>query len=255
MTTLIYDCSFEGLLTAVFEVFEYKLSSPKIISKENYSSENMFAEIHEVFTSKEKSERVLNKLELNIGKSGISQLLKVYLSEREDLEFLILNAIQKSIKNSLVNNILQNYADENILEIAKINKSINREIHRMHAFVRFEKLKDEVYFSKIEPDFNVLPLIVKHFKDRYQDQKWMIFDLKRHYGVTYDLQTVDFFYPETDQLYNFKKIENLLHEEEIRYQKLWQRYFFKTNIPERKNLKLHYQHVPKRYWKYLTEKI
>ncbi|RZJ49641.1 MAG: DUF4130 domain-containing protein, partial [Chryseobacterium sp.] len=25
-------------------------------------------------------------------------------------------------------------------------------------------------------------------------------------------------------------------------------------IVERKNLKLHVQHVPKRYWKYLTEK-
>lgn len=254
MTTLIYDGSFEGLLTAVFEVFEYKFSSPKIVSKQNFYNENIFAEIHEVFTSNEKSERVFNKLEINLGKQGISQLLKVYLSEREDLEFLILNSIQKSIKNPLVN-ILQNYADEQILKIAKINKSINREIHRMHAFVRFEKLKDEVYFAKIEPDFNVLPLIVKHFKDRYQDQKWMIFDLKRYYGIFYDLEKTEFFYPENEQIYNFKKIENLLHEEEIQYQKLWQRYFFKTNIPERKNLKLHYQHVPKRYWKYLTEKV
>ncbi|SFH83454.1 TIGR03915 family putative DNA repair protein [Halpernia frigidisoli] len=254
MTTLLYDGSFEGLLTSVFEVFEYKFSPAEIISKENYQSENMFSEVHEVFTSKEKSERVLKKLEINLEKSGISQLLKVYLSERNDLEFLILDAIQKSLKNP-TQNILQNYADEQILEIAKINKSINREIHRMHAFVRFEKLKDDVYFSKIEPDFNVLPLIVKHFKDRYQDQKWMIFDIKRHYGVFYDLKTTEVFYPEKDQDFNFKKIEKLFHEEEIRYQKLWQRYFFKTNIPERKNLKLHYQHVPKRYWKYLTEKI
>lgn len=254
MTILLYDDSFEGLLTAVFEVFEYKFSPAEIISKQNYQSESLFSEVHEVYTSQEKSERVLKKLELNLGKSAISQLLKVYLSERKDLEFLILNAIQKSLKNP-TQNILQNYGDEQILEISKINKSINREIHRMHAFIRFEKLKDDFYFSKIEPDFNVLPLIVKHFKDRYQDQKWMIFDLKRHYGVFYDLKTIEFFYPESDQIYQFKKIENLLHEEEIRYQKLWQRYFLKTNIPERKNLKLHYQHVPKRYWKYLTEKI
>ena len=254
MTTLIYDGSFEGLLTAICEVFEYKFSSPKIISKENFVSENMFAEIHQTITVNDKSDRVLKKLELNIGKRGISQLLKVYLSEREDLEFLILDAIQKSVNNPSVD-ILKNYGDNEILEISKINKSIAREIHRMHAFVRFEKLKDEVYFSKIEPDFNVLPLIVKHFKDRYQDQKWMIFDLKRYYGVFYDLEKVEFFYPESDQIYQFKKTESLLHEEEMQYQKLWQRYFFKTNIPERKNLKLHYQHVPKRYWKYLTEKL
>ena len=31
-------------------------------------------------------------------------------------------------------------------------------------------------------------------------------------------------------------------------------YFKSTNIKSRKNMKLHLQHVPKRYWKYLTEK-
>lgn len=254
MTTLVYDGTFEGLLTAVFEIFEYKFSNAEIISQENYVSENMFSEVHNVVTSKEKSDRVLKKLETNLGKGGISQLLKVYFSERKDLEFLILSAIQQSIKYP-EQNILKNYGDNEILEISKINKSINREVHRMHAFVRFEKLKDEVYFSKIEPDFNVLPLIVKHFKDRYQDQKWMIFDLKRHYGVYYDLKNVDFFYPSEHEHYQFKKTESLLHEEEIRYQLLWQRYFFKTNIPERKNLKLHHKSLPKRYWKYLTEKL
>ncbi|MFC6267535.1 TIGR03915 family putative DNA repair protein [Frigoriflavimonas asaccharolytica] len=254
MTTLLYDGSFEGLFTAIFEVFEYKYEPAEIIAKENYLSENMFSNLHEVLTSIEKSDRVLKKLEKNIGKTGVSKLLKVYLSERKDVEFLVLNAVKKSIKNPTVD-VLLNYSDDEILEIAKINKSVNREIHRMHAFVRFEKLKDDVYFAKIEPDFNVLPLIVKHFKDRYQDQKWMIYDLKRHYGVFYDLKTMEFFNPESDQIYQFQKIDELLHDEEKRYQKLWQRYFFKTNIPERKNLKLHYQHVPKRYWKYLTEKL
>ena len=32
-------------------------------------------------------------------------------------------------------------------------------------------------------------------------------------------------------------------------------YFKSTNIVARKNTKLHTQHVPKRYWKYLTEKL
>ena len=179
--------------------------------------------------------------------------MKVYFSENPELERLILSAIRYSIKNP-TQNILQDFANEDIMNIAKICKSMGREIHRMHAFVRFEKLQDEVYFSKIEPDFNVLPLSVKFFKDRYQDQKWMIFDLKRNYGVFYDLKEMDFFYPTENQHYEFKKIENLLHEEETKYQKLWQRYFFKTNIPERKNLKMHHQMLPKRYWKYLTEK-
>lgn len=31
-------------------------------------------------------------------------------------------------------------------------------------------------------------------------------------------------------------------------------HFKSTNITERKNTKLHVQHIPKRYWRYLTEK-
>ena len=254
MTTLIYDSTFEGLLTAVFEVFEYKYDAVEIIAQENYTQENFFAETHEVITNIEKSDRVLKKLEENLGKEGISQLMLVYFSERKDLERLILSAVRHSI-NHPKQNILKDFGNDDVLEISKICRSVGRERHRMLAFVRFELLQDEVYFAKIEPDFNVLPLIQKHFKDRYSDQKWMIFDLKRHYGIFYDLKNVEFFFPDESQLQNFRNSEQFHHEEEKKYQTLWQRYFVKTGIPERKNMKLHIQWMPKRYWKYLTEKF
>lgn len=254
MTTLLYDGTFEGLMTAIFEVYECRFEPVKIIAAENYQTESIFTDHHEVITDQGKADRVLKKIESNLGKKGVSQLLSVYFSENENLERLILSTVSACIKNPK-ENVLNNFADVDMMDIAKITKSMSREVHRMHAFVRFEKLQDEVYFSKIEPDFNVLPLIITHFKNRYRDQKWMIYDLKRHYGIFYDLNNVQFFEPALEQTQQLKKTENILHEEEIQYQKLWQRYFFKTNIPERKNLKLHVQSLPKRYWKYLTEKL
>ncbi|KAB1230266.1 TIGR03915 family putative DNA repair protein [Chryseobacterium viscerum] len=251
MTTLLYDGSFDGLFTAIFEVFEYRYQDVEIANRERFHQENIFAEIHEVITQPEKSERVVNKLEQNIGKFGIHQLLKVFLSEDPELENLILSAVRQSIKHPAVN-ILENFADSDILKISKICKSVDRERHRMTAFVRFEKMKDDVFFAKIDPDFNVLPLIRKHFNDRYQDQKWMIYDLRRNYGILYDLESCDFFSP--DEKLDFNQYQQKFHDEEKNYQTLWQRYFTKTNIVERKNMKLHIQHVPKRYWKYLTEK-
>ncbi|UKB83280.1 TIGR03915 family putative DNA repair protein [Chryseobacterium sp. MEBOG06] len=251
MITMIYDGSFDGILTAVFEVFEYRYKEVEIFRKSHFHQKNIFAEIHEVVTQNDKSERVLNKLEDNIGKSGIHKLLKVFLSEEAESEQLILSAVQQSIKHPM-ENILENYADRDILKISKICKSVDRERHRMTAFVRFEKMLDGVFFAKIDPDFDVLPLIRKHFKDRYQDQKWMIYDLRRNYGILYDLENCDFFYP--DEKLDLNKYHEKFHDDENRYQTLWQRYFTKTNIVERKNLKLHIQHVPKRYWKYLTEK-
>ncbi|REC48022.1 TIGR03915 family putative DNA repair protein [Chryseobacterium pennipullorum] len=251
MTTLIYDGSFDGLFTAIFEVFEYRYQDVDIVAREKFHQENIFAEIHETISQPEKSERVLNKLEQSIGKRGIHQLLKVFLSEDPELEKIILSSVRQSVKQQ-EKNILENFADPDILKISKICKSVDRERHRMTAFVRFEKMKDGVFFAKIDPDFNVLPLIRKHFKDRYQDQKWMIYDLRRNYGIMYDLENCDFFYP--DEKLDLNKYRDKFHDEENQYQTLWKRYFTKTNIVERKNMKLHIQHVPKRYWKYLTEK-
>lgn len=251
MTTLLYDGSFDGLFTAVFEVFEYRYKDVEIVNREKYHQENIFAEIHEVITQTDKSERVLNKLEQHIGKPRIHQLLKVFLSEDPEMEYLILSATKQSVRHP-GENILENFADADMMKISKICKSVGRESHRMTAFVRFEKMQDNIFFAKIDPDFDVLPLIRKHFHDRYQDQKWMIYDLRRNYAIVYDLESCDFFYP--DDKLDLNQYHQKFHDEEKSYQTLWQRYFTKTNIVERKNLKLHIQHVPKRYWKYLTEK-
>ena len=251
MTTLIYDGTFDGLLSAVFEVYEYKFQNSKIIAEEDNLVKDFFAEEHFVATNEEKSSRVRTKIKENLGKGGLSNLLRVFLSESTEKERLIYFAISESIKNPK-KNILDNFASQEISEIAKIVKSVGRETHRMNAFIRFEKLQDGSFFAKIEPDFNVLPLISNHFKQRYQDQKWMIYDLKRSYGIMWDLQELNTFIPENPEL--MQNSEQFHNEEEKHFQKIWQRYFIKTGIELRKNPKLHIRHVPKRYWKYLTEK-
>ncbi len=155
MTTLLYDASFDGLFTAIFEVFEYRYKDVEIVSRERFHQENIFAGIHEVVTQTDKSERVLKKLEQSLGKKGIHKLLKVFLSEDPELEKIILSAIKGSVKNPQ-ENILENYADSDIMKISKICKSVDRESHRMTAFVRFEKMQDGIFFAKVDPDFNVL---------------------------------------------------------------------------------------------------
>jgi probable DNA metabolism protein len=121
--------------------------------------------------------------------------------------------------------------------------------------VRFVQLGDGTYFATIDPDFNVLPLITPHFTDRYADQVWIIYDTRRKYGMHYDSRTVQevrfqFLPDTTDALL----AEGVQAAQEDLYQRLWQTYFKSVNIPARRNLKLHRQHVPVRYWKYLTEK-
>jgi probable DNA metabolism protein len=112
--------------------------------------------------------------------------------------------------------------------------------------------KDQLYYAIIQPDFNVLPLIANHFKERYADQRWLIYDCRRKYGLCYDLREV------SEVMIHFNEgnseEENVYDEKESLYQELWKQYFDSVNIKARRNMKLHIQHVPKRYWKYLIEK-
>src|SRR5690606_15615826 len=144
--------------------------------------------------------------------------------------------------------------NEHVLSVSKTARSVEREKHRVEAFIRFQKTEDGIFYCGIDPDFNVLLLIVKHFNDRYSNHNCIIYDIKRHYGIFYDLEKIE----EITINIDAQKLKALsatqLDEKEELFANLWKDYFKSTNIESRKNTKLHVRHVPKRYWKYLTEK-
>ena len=164
----------------------------------------------------------------------------------------MLSYIQHLFQNQNITDT--DYSNRDILKINQVATMVRREKHRMEAFVRFKQTKDELYVAIVNPDFNVLPLIIHHFKDRYADQKWLIYDHKRNYGIYYNLDKVaiislDFFSKLNTDI-NKRKLKN----HELDYQDLWCIYFKNVTIQLRKNSKLHTQHIPKRYCKYLIEK-
>ncbi|WP_010516659.1 TIGR03915 family putative DNA repair protein [Croceivirga radicis] len=250
-TTLVYDGSLNGFLTTVFIAFEEKLHVADI-QKEYQAQSGLFSNTETVFTDNSKAERVWNGLK----KKNYNTLTSIYfafLSENEGIEFILYCFIKTMMAQQNFKGI--DYGDATSLHISQLAKKVGREKHRMEAFVRFQLTKDQIYFANIEPDFNVLPLISKHFKNRYADQEWLIYDTKRKYGIYYDLHKVEMVDLELNEIhFNRTRKSEVFEENEYQYQNLWTNYFNSTNIKSRINKKLHQQHVPKRYWKYLSEK-
>ena len=249
---LRYDGTFEGFLTAVFYVYEQRMDLVDI-QKETQNSVPLFEELETVVTDVTKSERVWNGL-FKIGSKRLQNcLLKVFLSELPQAERCMLHLIRRSF--TAKKSMHTDYADPKILEISKIIKQVDREKHRMEAFVRFRLLQDGMCVAQIAPDFNVLPLLSSHFKHRYADQRWMIYDTHRTFGIYYDLDKVHTILMAMNSSTDLTKLisKNIPIEEE-NFENLWKNYFRSTNIESRKNMKLHVRHVPKRYWKYLSEK-
>jgi probable DNA metabolism protein len=152
--------------------------------------------------------------------------------------------------------IENDYSNEVVLYIKAMHKKVMREAQRILMFVRFQKTADDIYFAPFEPLYNVLPLSVRHFRDRFSDQKWLIYDLKRNYGFLYDLKEVGKIEMSArDKISSSGKISpEILNDEELFFQELWRKYYDSVNIKERKNLKVHLNFLPKRFWKYLPEK-
>lgn len=255
MKQVVYDGSFAGLLTAIFEVYEYKLKDVHLCKQLNFSPA-LFETHHVVYTSEEKSKRVAAALGKKMSAPAMEQFYRCFLAELPEMDNCLLRyakytvASKKSVEND--------YAHSDVLLVQQISRKVYREKHRMEAFVRFQLTGDGLYYSVIQPDYNVLPLILKHFRERYADQRWLIYDVRRKYGIHYDgvsVEEVSIDFGSPDQLEMVEERTSVLDEKEELCQQLWRQYFSSVNIPERKNMKLHIRHMPKRYWRYLTEKM
>lgn len=254
MVNYVYDGSFEGLLCCIFEIYKTK-KLPINISMQQHHQINLLEEAFVVITNEKQTARVLAGADARTNGQAASMIYKMFLSELPSVEMTIYHFIDVIVKNNNPT-ILENFANTYILQAAQIQKMIHREVHRMHAFVRFQKNYNGIFYAAIAPDFNVLPLIGDHFERRYADQSWIIFDTKRDYGLHYNLSETVFITlddPVLNQGAESCEAE-LVSDKEKAYQTLWASYFQSVNIAARKNVKLHLRHMPKRYWKYLVEK-
>lgn len=253
MTEVIYDGTYEGWLTAVFEVYEYKLADI-VFAKNETSGTLLFADSHLVVTDILKAKRVLDGLKQRLSPKGLLDIRKAFLSDLPKIEETMLQFAQHVFANS--KNVEEDFSNNAVWGLRKASRLTGKEAHRMEAFVRFKLTKDHLYYAIIEPDCDVLPLIQSHFKNRYADQRWLIYDAKRKYGIYYDLDNVAAIELQFNvKLSSSKHLTEICDEKEEFFQNLWKRYFSSVTIESRKNMKLHIQHMPKRYWRNLIEKI
>jgi len=252
MLVFFYDKTFEGLLTAIFDAYMRKTFPDKLLAEGSIVPLFM-EESYTVLTQEDKSARVWTAIEKKVSRLACNMLTHAWLSEQEGSDELLFRFIRKTIDSKI--SIETNFGDNDVLQIHQLARKVSHEAHYLQQFVRFQKAADDIFFAPVSPIYNALPLAIDHFTDRFSDQKWVIYDLKRKYGYYYDLNTTEEITLSDDKhLLSGKLDEKLMAEDEKLFQELWKGYFKAMTIKERLNLKLHRQHMPKRFWKYLTEK-
>ena len=248
-----YDRTFDGMLTVVFDAYARR-SFPQVIQGTDEPLPLFYDEVHPVITDEAKAGRVWKALEKKLSKDALSCLTVSYLSELPELDLHLFRYICKNIDSpvSLENNL----ADDDILFVTNTFRKMLYERLRMMQFIRFQKAADGTYFGIMEPQYNVLPLAIAHFKDRFADQPFVLYDKRRHYGYYYDQHEVTqvTFDESLPHFVTGKLDESLMADDEKLFQELWRTYFKAVCIRDRLNPRKQRKDMPVRYWKYLTEK-
>jgi len=252
MVIFFYDKTFEGLLTAVFDAYNRK-TFPQRLMKTGETPPLFTDEVYTVWTQKTSAERVGKALERKLKKEACNMLMHVWLSELAGSDELLFRYICKTFDTK--HDISLNFGDADVLEVGKIARKVGHEALYLKQFVRFQKAADDLFFAPVRPIYNALPLTIDHFTDRFADQPWVIYDLRRRYGYYYDLQTArEITFTDDDRLLDGRLDESLMAEDEKLFQELWRGYFKAMTIKERINLRKQRQDMPVRFWQHLTEK-
>ena len=253
MLIFTYDGTFAGLLTCIFEAYNSRQFPDKIDIREKQPVQ-LFAEQREVISDNQKAERVWNGIQRKSSRRNKQMIFHAFLSEERGIEIKIMRFARRLFNEG--KNAETDLGDADVLDIVDSARKVKKEAHRIKMFVRLQKTKDGIYFGGIDPLYDILPLVIDHFRARYADQQWLIYDLKRKYGAFFNKKTVEevVLSPQSVNLHTGKVQENILEEDDAFYQTLWKSYFKHISIGERRNLRLQRQNMPRRFWKYLTEK-
>lgn len=244
VVTYVYDGSFQGLLTCIYQHYYSSKKAQDIKSEKNYEktllTEGIFIE-----TSEEKAIKVEKAIENKIGKKTLRDIFTVFLSEEPGCEMLILEYVKLGFK--LGEKLPKHLYNPIVLEVFKCVRRVTIEVHRLCGFVRFTALPGEIYYASIEPDHNILTLLAPHFAARFSNQKWIIHDLKRKSAVLHDNGQWILVTMESDYGENITSVNSGF------YENLWKSYYQTIAITERENPRLRRQMMPQRYWKHMTE--
>lgn len=244
MIDYLYDGSFDGYLTAIF--YAYGEKDEVAIYKEANYSPSLLATSKFIPVEQDKVERVYNSVLKKLSYDTLDNLYRLHLSSETTADSLGLSYLRLCYRYGDSINLAKN--NDVIRTVDLINKRIWTEVHRYYGFVRFKEISPMVFYAAIEPDHNILPLIMGHFKRRFSDQYFIIHDLKRHSAIVYDTKTIRIQYLSTEESRNLEK-SNIKDPFEMYFKT----YYTATTIKERLNSRQQNAYMPKRYYKHLVE--
>lgn len=159
--------------------------------------------------------------------------------ERWNLLYRLLWRLQEN------RSLLHIEVDPDVARLLQLRAQVQRDLHKMHAFLRFRRIDDEPerYVAWYQPDHHILTLAAPFFVERFGVHAWAI--LTPDASVRWE--------PDTRQLAYGAGVSKEEAPAENAMEELWRSYYSSIFNPARLNPTQMRQEMPLRYWKNLPE--
>lgn len=238
----LFDGTMEGLFSSIYDAYYFK--EPQYIYVENSCQLELGQEYHRVESTDIKFNKVKDSIIEKLSETVMNHIVNAFLSEDTNAPTCIYHFLKMAFKRG--GSIIDDLSNLVVMDLRDYSKKVARESHLLIGLLRFKKLDNGIYYCEFSPTYDQVRLISSHFANRLNDQYWIIHDVKRNYASFYNKEN---WY--TKDISNNPAL-NYDHEEE-KFQSLWQEYFEKISIEERKSQKRQMGMMPKKYWKHLVE--
>lgn len=212
------------------------------------SSPGLFEERLQAQTDRIEGARLWAGLRAAGGDAGAKAVLCAFLSELPGIDALAAEAYRR-----LRDGLSLDISIPACLEVEKAARRACKEAERFMGLVRFSELADGSFYSRIEPECEVLPLMAAHFAARFSPMRFAIHDTKRDRALLHEPGKRCVAVTGFGLLGRADNPDDMLSADEPEIRRLWRRYFEAIAIRERANPKLQTSKVPKKHRAFLAE--
>jgi uracil-DNA glycosylase len=175
---------------------------------------------------------------------GVGDLIQLALCHKDPERFALLYRLVWRVLHG-ERALLEVQSDPLVHRLQLMAKSVRRDIHKMHAFLRFRETRDpdgtERFVAWFEPEHHILDAATPFFVERFRGMVWSILTPQgaRHW--------------DRETLVEGPPAHKSDAPDSDAFEAAWKSYYESVFNPARVNPAAMRQHMPKKYWRNLPE--
>ncbi len=248
MIIFVYDHSFDGLLTMIYESFLFQKRPDQIIPVKRYTGE-LFGTVYHINTSAGKADTVWEEIKKRTGTAQADQYYYAFLSHEENIEMALFNVLAEVLDMEM--NIPARLRSNKKM-ISRMAGKVEDEVKKVIRLTKWHQTTEHILFNSIAPYFNILSVAANYFYKNSPDQRWILYDRSRDFGYYFNFKHLSRIYLNSEVLDN--KTSEIAQQAIIKERGQVAQFLLRQKMGK-SMINLDFQIVSSRFWSLMPENV